>query len=75
MTAQLGVVDRILDRMVREREQTRRTIHAQCKLTPSESAELDDFVAYWRENGLLITRSSAIRAMILEGLRPFKEHA
>lgn len=46
-----------------------RTVLAQSKLTPTESAELDEFVEYWRANGIPeATRSSAIRALLIDGL-------
>lgn len=52
----------------------RRTVLAQAKLTPSESRDLDQFVEFCRSNGVPdATRSSAIRALVLDGLQVFKE--
>ncbi len=52
----------------------RRTVLAQAKLTPSESQDLDEFVQFCRDRGLEgATRSSAIRALVLDGLQVFKE--
>lgn len=51
----------------------RRTVVAQAKLTPSESEDLDRFVKFCRSNGVEdATRSSAIRALVLDGLQVFK---
>ena len=52
----------------------RRTVMAQAKLTPSESSDLDEFVEFCRGHGVPdATRSSAIRALVLDGLQVFKE--
>jgi hypothetical protein len=52
----------------------RRSVVAQAKLTPSESGDLDEFVVFCRDHGVPdVTRSSAIRALVLDGLRVFKE--
>ena len=52
----------------------RRTVPAQAKLTESESLELDGFVEFWRANGIPdATRSSAIRALVLDGLAAFRD--
>jgi len=52
----------------------RRVVPAQAKLTPTESTELDSFVEFCRTHGIPdATRSSAIRALILDGLEAFRE--
>ena len=52
----------------------RRSVVAQAKLTPSESTDLDEFVVFCRDHGVPdVTRSSAIRALVLNGLQAFKE--
>lgn len=49
-----------------------RTVPAQCKLSPTESAALDAFVKQFHAAGITgATRSSVIRALILQGLREF----
>lgn len=61
-----------MGRIVGRMQNEYRIIPAQSRLTPSESEALDQFVAYWRANGIPhINRSTAIRAMILEGLDAF----
>lgn len=56
------------------RKSERRTVLAQAKLTPSESQDLDAFVEFCRAHGVPdATRSSAIRALVLDGLEVFKE--
>jgi len=51
----------------------RRSVVAQAKLTPSESRDLDEFVKFCRAHGVPeATRSSAIRALVLDGLQVFK---
>lgn len=56
------------------RKEERRTVLAQAKLTKSESDDLDRFVVFCKEHGVPeATRSSAIRALVLDGLEAFKE--
>jgi hypothetical protein len=46
----------------------RLTVHAQTKLTPGESVELDEFVAWCRTQGIAATRSTVIRGFVRRGL-------
>ena len=52
----------------------RRVVPAHVKLTDGESEELNEFVRFCKKNGISeATRSSAIRAFILDGLEAFRE--
>ncbi len=51
-----------------------RSVVAQAKFTPSESVALDTFVEFCKQQGVPgATRSSAIRALVLNGLEAYRE--
>lgn len=54
-------------------EEESKTISGQAKFKPSEIRELDQMVEYYQSKGARVTRSSLIRALVLDGLSVFKE--
>lgn len=56
------------------RRAERRDVPVQTRLTPSESAALDDFVEWAKQQGVTeATRASALRTFALAGLRAHRE--
>lgn len=72
----MGVIDDMIDRMIRDRQHDdSRVVHCQTKLTRPQSDLFDEYVDYWRGHGVPnMTRSSAMRSLLLEALENFTHH-
>lgn len=63
-----------LHNLVALQRREHRTVPGQTKFTPSESREIDEIVEFFQEHGAPdATRSSVIRALVLDAIAVFKE--
>lgn len=65
----MGTVESITSRLKAERHD----VTVQCRVTATDSELLDEFVAFLDTVGVASNRSSAVRALVLDGLEAFKE--
>lgn len=65
----MGTVESITNRLKSERHD----VAVQARISADDAKTLDEFVEWLTEQGVQTNRSSAVRALVLDGLEAFKD--